>query len=74
MFNIVVVLRRLMVSDSSNDSDSSIKKIKKPKTKNQTIKQSLFDLSTSNSSSSSSDENSSTDITVKKRRRKYVFI
>ncbi|XP_029342269.1 transcriptional regulator ATRX-like [Acyrthosiphon pisum] len=60
--------RMLMVSDSSNDSDSSIKKIKKQKTKNQKIKQSIFDLSTSDSSSSSSDENSSA-ITVKKRRR-----
>ncbi|XP_060870004.1 transcriptional regulator ATRX homolog [Metopolophium dirhodum] len=62
--------RMLMVSDSSNDSNSSIKKTKKLKNKNQTIKQSIFDLSTSNSSSSSSssDENS-TAITVKKRRR-----
>jgi len=61
-----------MVSDSSNDSDSSIKKTKKLKTKNQTIKRSIFDLSTSDSSSSS-DENS-TAIMVKKHRRMYVFI
>jgi len=64
-----------MVSNPSNDSDSSIKttKNKKPKTKNQMVKQSLFDLSSSNSSSSS-DENPASIITVKKRRKKYVFI
>ncbi|XP_060854287.1 transcriptional regulator ATRX homolog isoform X2 [Rhopalosiphum padi] len=61
--------RMLITSNSSNDSDSSVKKTKKPNSKNLT-KKSIFDLSTSNSSSSSDESSSS--LTVKKRRRKQL--
>ncbi|XP_022173106.1 transcriptional regulator ATRX homolog isoform X2 [Myzus persicae] len=57
--------RMLIMSDSPNDSDSSIIKTKNPKIKNQMIKQSIFDLSTS---SSSSDESSTSKIVNKRRR------